>query len=403
MAAAALASLRRTPLVILSLAAVLAVAALLRCHDLAAPLNHDEAYTWEAFSSRSYATIATYYPVPNNHVLHSLLVGTAGQPRSYLYGAAYASLLAAYGATAGIRRAPWQWPVVAVALLGLLWLDGADLLRRQGEGIRGVGRYLQASSQPGDVIVSPHALDVEVWHYARPAIQRGLLSALSGRSTGRLLFVGGVGGGRFSLQDCELIAAVGSDRQRLMPDPESLQEVHRDGSRVACQVRRPSLPLLSAPLAWRLAPGSPVGLEVGAGGKAVTPASALRVVNPGGGEFALYSAQTARAPGDGTAVLVQARTDETSEVSLYRVEPGATGPAVRELPGFQTAAKPAKLAGRDGQLWFLEAFLVPVEEGGEYGVFVRGRGTQAQHFADWVCTFYPVRTGAQMVPGAGTR
>ena len=54
--------------------AALATALALRLHGLGADLNHDEAYTWQVFASRPYAEILGSYPVPNNHILHSLLV-----------------------------------------------------------------------------------------------------------------------------------------------------------------------------------------------------------------------------------------------------------------------------------------------------------------------------------------
>ena len=36
-------------------------------------LNHDEAYTFQALVSRSAETTLMHYPVPNNHIFHSLL------------------------------------------------------------------------------------------------------------------------------------------------------------------------------------------------------------------------------------------------------------------------------------------------------------------------------------------
>lgn len=57
---------RRTGLILLM---AVALGAVLRLQGIGDALNHDEVYTWEAFASRSYATIATHYPVPNNPIL----------------------------------------------------------------------------------------------------------------------------------------------------------------------------------------------------------------------------------------------------------------------------------------------------------------------------------------------
>jgi predicted membrane-bound mannosyltransferase len=58
----------------LLLAGALGVACLLRLQGMGDPLSHDEVYTWEVFASQPYGTIVTHYPVPNNHIFHSLLV-----------------------------------------------------------------------------------------------------------------------------------------------------------------------------------------------------------------------------------------------------------------------------------------------------------------------------------------
>jgi hypothetical protein len=52
----------------------LAAGTVVRVQGMGDALNHDEVYTWEAFASRSFATIVTHYPVPNNHIFHSILV-----------------------------------------------------------------------------------------------------------------------------------------------------------------------------------------------------------------------------------------------------------------------------------------------------------------------------------------
>ena len=55
------------------------VAGFLRLQTLDGSLRHDEAYTLQAFASQPYEHIATSYPAPNNHILHSLLVRSSVQ------------------------------------------------------------------------------------------------------------------------------------------------------------------------------------------------------------------------------------------------------------------------------------------------------------------------------------
>ena len=57
----------------------LIVASLLCLADPTRDLGNDEVYTWQVFASVSYEKVITSYSVPNNHILHTLLVRLAVQ------------------------------------------------------------------------------------------------------------------------------------------------------------------------------------------------------------------------------------------------------------------------------------------------------------------------------------
>lgn len=69
-----LAGLRCSRVEILSVGLALAAGGWARLALLCSPLQYDEAYTWVAFAVRSFGAILTDYHLPNNHVLHTLLV-----------------------------------------------------------------------------------------------------------------------------------------------------------------------------------------------------------------------------------------------------------------------------------------------------------------------------------------
>jgi hypothetical protein len=71
---------------------------------LRAPMQYDEAYTYVAFASRSFFSILTDYHLPNNHVLHTLLVRLS----VLLFGPEpWAIRLPAF--TAGLLMIPAAW------------------------------------------------------------------------------------------------------------------------------------------------------------------------------------------------------------------------------------------------------------------------------------------------------
>ena len=67
-------SRRVLPTGALLFAGVFLLAALLRLPGITRSLGHDEVYTWVIFASRPLLDIFTSYPLPNNHILHTLSV-----------------------------------------------------------------------------------------------------------------------------------------------------------------------------------------------------------------------------------------------------------------------------------------------------------------------------------------
>jgi hypothetical protein len=65
------------PSPLLALAVITGIGALLRAWYLHQPIRYDEAYTYLSFARLPWREAIAYYPVPNNHVFHTLLVKAA--------------------------------------------------------------------------------------------------------------------------------------------------------------------------------------------------------------------------------------------------------------------------------------------------------------------------------------
>ena len=75
---------------------------ILRLGSLFEPVTYDEAYTYVAFASRSLWAIVSDYSLPNNHILHSILVHLSTQI---------------------VGNHPWAIRIPAlVAGLGIIWM-----------------------------------------------------------------------------------------------------------------------------------------------------------------------------------------------------------------------------------------------------------------------------------------
>lgn len=82
------------------------VAMVVRLVSLNQPMRYDESITWAFFSARSWGTIVSWYPFPNNHVLFSLLAKATAQLAPFQ---PWAFRLAAF--VAGVAIVPLTWAV----------------------------------------------------------------------------------------------------------------------------------------------------------------------------------------------------------------------------------------------------------------------------------------------------
>ena len=322
--------------------------------------------------------------------LVALIVGIAGQPRTYLFLLPSFVLAAAYMATLGIESTRLRQALVAVMLAGLLWSAGAGLLRpAPAEGLRGVGDYLTRAAKPGDIIVSPFILDLEAWYYAKAPIQRGLASAAMKELSPRLLFVANRADVRFDLDEYVLTPSGFGKGVATSYPRSSFTELYASGSHSLYRFSREGQLAFPDILTWRIESSDGGQVTLSQSGRGIGPVPGLQLQKSTAGEFALHSAERVTIPRDGLLVLLQSRSDQRSQVTLYRVLGDADNPRVTELAMFTTAARPVKVLGRDKRLWYLEALLVPVEAGMHYGVHVRGTGAQVQYLADIKGYFFP--------------
>jgi 4-amino-4-deoxy-L-arabinose transferase-like glycosyltransferase len=113
---------------LIAVAVITAFGFLVRLVALRQPMRYDEAVTWVLFSGRSWDTIVSWYPFPNNHVLFSLLGKASGNLAPFQ---------------------PWAFRLPAflagVAIVPLTWLVGRRLA---GRDTALLGAALCAGSMP---------------------------------------------------------------------------------------------------------------------------------------------------------------------------------------------------------------------------------------------------------------
>ena len=112
----------------------------------------------------------------------------------------------------------------------------------------------------------------------------------------------------------------------------------------------------------------------------------LRVVNPSGERLQVYSTAPFSTAAEGLLVLVGARMERDSFLSLYEQEPDGS---FRRRHLFRMAVGPAPVRGKDGSIWFLEAHLLPSRPQVRYAVYMLCPEEKELAFADVACYFLP--------------
>lgn len=314
----------------------------------------------------------------------ALAMGTAGQPRGYLFVLPSMVGIIAYAVFEGIKPVRWQVLVSLLMLVGYGWSAGRQLVRDQeGEGIRGIGQHLQTTLREGDLIIAPFIMDLEVWYYANKAIQQGLLSGIMRQRPGRLLWVANAAAPRFDLDDYLLITSITRSRSPMRLPRAAFTEEFATGFQKVYQLRSEAQPMFPRGLTWE--EGHLAGqIQIQTGSAALSLQPSLRLENPAGREFELSSREVFSVPEAGFLVLLYARTEESSRVSVYR----SGDNSMAKLQMLLITDQQVKVVGRDGQLWYLDANILPIQQGERYGVYVRGQGRKTQFFADIAGFFY---------------
>ena len=321
--------------------------------------------------------------------------GIAGQSRTYLFLLVPFVLLAACGVVEGVRQMRIQLPILLVIAVGYGW---PAIQPRGGAGDRGfkeMGDYLMESILPGDLMVVPFIMDMQISHYGSQAIHRGMTGVFRKGTVGRLLFITKRGDPRFRLDNYLLkfnLTLDEEDYQRnLLLPVASFVELYASGGVAVNWLASSGQRLFSGEgedwKVLRLVGEGDVELE------RVEPAwssrPGLRLESRSGGKLVLQSSRTFTTPGKGLLVLTWARTERAqASPSLYQVVEGEGGSERLPLQMFCTNY-PVETEGADGKSWYLEAFILPVQGGNRFGVYIMTWDAEPLQIAEVSCFFFP--------------
>ena len=322
-----------------------------------------------------------------------LLVGTAGQPRTYLFLLLPSILAAAYGAVEGIGIKRFKTFAIPLLLAAYAWVGTTALLRTPGEDLRMIGGVLKRENRPGDLIVAPAILDRQILYYAGGAVEEGLLGIVSGQALERLLFATREADPRFTLDNYLLgTNLVTDDIQDTLEFPaSSFTELTASGAMRLHRLTATGRNIFPAgPGNWQIFFLDRAGaVDLKAADPWLNQKPSLQIENPSGIKFFLQSTERFTADRDGIVVLVYARTEAIrTRASLYEVASGDSGETI-PLQMLRTSSDPVRLRGHDGRLWHLEAYLKPVCEGTSYGVYIVTWDVQRQYVGNFSYYFFP--------------
>ncbi len=321
----------------------------------------------------------------------SFIYGTAPQARGFVFLLPVVILFGSYSVSQLASRSLRVGAMVAIVAGQVLGGGLGSGWGTVSEGCRALGNELTGGRQQNEVVVTPYIMDLELWYYAKEAIQNGLVTAAINGRLDRVVFATDKVDARFGLDSYQLSAETTGNRLDLVLPRNSFEEVFAAGTKSLFALRGKGTRVLDHPLTWQAQGTQQLQITNAASALSDVPAIEVRHSSTTGG-YRLYSQDQFISPDPGLAVLLCARSDQSSEVSLYLavdVEGGNWRPA--ELHMCVTAAKPVKVVGRDEQLWYVEAFILPVLANRKYGLYIRGGDRAVQSYAEMAIYHFPWR------------
>ena len=283
---------------------------------------------------------------------------------------------------------------VALVLGAYIWVAAGRLQDSPKTNFSDLGELLAARGNSAEVVVVPNIIDVQAAHYASKSISDGMVSAIRQRRINDLLFLAKPGDPRFRLDNYLLRKnLVGdTDYQETLHFPRSIfEEVYVSDELELYRLARSGRAVLAPePSGWKIARLGEAGeIRLNSGEPAVSDRLGLRIANPRGIRFSLLSVDTFSSPGDGLAVLLYARTEATrTSASLYEVEQDSDSASKTPLQMFRVNQSVPFRRG-NGHIWYLDAYLLPVRAGGQYGIYVLTWEVNEQQIADVTCFLFP--------------
>ena len=319
-------------------------------------------------------------------LLAAVVMGIAGQPRSYLYLLPTFVLSAAYGITQ-VPTTRLRAIALTFLLVGYGWSATTILNKPKIDAYKALAQYMETELVAADMVVSPFIMDVRIWAYAGETIGRSLIAILRGGTIDRLFVASHSVDERFELKNSLLKSHAGPISIPFRT--ESFVEVYHSGELALNKIRSSGVRvfLLEETIGWHQAATQEAqSLRLTSGTPAISGAPSLHLENSARTPFQLYSTTRFDVPTEGIAILAFARTRKDSYLSIYSVSDN------KELGRphlLKTAAWPTPVRGNDGQKWLLEAYLLPVEPQVAYGLYILGGDDEEQSLADITCIYFP--------------
>lgn len=307
----------------------------------------------------------------------ALALGTAGQPRSYLF------LLPSFILALALATA-WFQRYRLIFALALLVPYAASYRPSTGTAsYAATEHYLRQTPSQSRVVVTPFIMGIPLWYYAQTPIIDGLEKALSTHHIEDLLVATHVDDDRFSLAHYLASGNIGYDSRYVSFARGSFAKLHQAGHVVLNRITNKG---------QRIFPRQPqqewkqvdTAVHLSGGDKFLSHWPSMRITNPAAAPFALYSAERFSLPDSGLVVLSYALTEPDTRATLYAFESGQIV-AMEMLRTSETGQRHSP----EGRTWFLESHIAPIRPGVSYGVYIRGNAANEQYLADLFCMFFP--------------
>ena len=347
-----------------------------------------------AYAARHHKSVATYvilvWTLP---FAICLFAGTATAPRGYVFLLPSFAFLFGLGLSELSNRHKLCRTLLPIAaLVAYSWTASGRISANLPYQYQEVSRYLATQGTQPAFTVTPTMMEESVYHYGGNYIKDNLLACIKHHAINKLIFFTHATDKRFQLSNYWLWEERGM-RSGLQISETTFSKKFTSGNIELFEHIESGRKIFphDGRIGWNPDPNyRPKDFLFKVGPPGLSEWQSIAIENPTGERYGIIPESNITFPTLGVAALIFCATDSDSHVELFRTVSDGDTKRTNVQETLMISLLPTEHTEPKGQRWYIRTGLVPVNQIGEYSIYVSGTSSIPHRIADILCYFFPV-------------